>query len=268
MRRIRIAGLVLAAVFAVSALAAASSTAAEPEYLSCGKASGKTGHYMNKACSEVSAKSEGKYERTALTVPDKFKAKSGATGLFLYNPMTKETLIEVPCAKDKDEGEIINTREAKLKITYEGCVIPEGRALKGDCTSEGQKKAGTIVTDALVSRLVWTNEAETEVGIELEPATPGGPFTKFGCANMAEEVEVLGSEVGKITPVNEASKTLTTSFNVGSFGQPEFGGLYEGGTMTTVTELANLSGFVAHPDVPFSEKSVEPQKGGVALVTG
>ena len=92
MRRISIVGLLLAAVFALSALASSSALAAGgPEYLACGKAakSGKkyTGKYANKTCSEVSATSEGKYERVALKkFPVKFKGTIGVTNVYVVQP--------------------------------------------------------------------------------------------------------------------------------------------------------------------------------------
>ncbi len=80
MKSMRILGLCLAAVFALSAIAVSSAAAAQPEYKTCGKATKivktYTGKYTDKNCSEVNAKSEGKYERVAVKTPDKFKAKA------------------------------------------------------------------------------------------------------------------------------------------------------------------------------------------------
>lgn len=271
MKRVRIVGLCIAGVLAISAVAAGSAAAAEPEYLTCAKAAkvGKTytGKYTDKHCSEVNVKGEGKYERTAVKVPDKFKSKSGVTTIYLYEAATHTLKLKVECKKDKDEGEIFNSREAKLRITYEECE-PQGTALSGKCTTNGQAKAGTVVTEPLVSKLVWVNEAETEPGIDVQAAVPGGPIEKMVCVG-AENAELLGSMVGKISPVNAASKTQTLTFNASpTTGEPEFFGTWEGAAFSPETLTAELSGLETYSHVPVGLSGSEPQKGAEVIVAG
>jgi hypothetical protein len=270
MKRVRIVGLCITAVLAISAVAAGSAAAAEPEYLTCAKAAkvGKTytGKYTDKHCAEVNAKGEGKYERTALKGPDKFKSKSGATNLYLYEPATHTLKLKVVCKKDKDEGEIFNSREAKLRITYEECE-PQETVLTGKCTTNGQTKAGTVVTEPLISKLVWVNEAETEPGVDVQAETPGGPIEKMVCVG-AENAELLGSMVGKIGPVNSASKTQTLTFNASATtGEPEFFGTWEGAAFSPGTLTAELAGVANYKGVPVGLSSIEPQTGKEVIVS-
>lgn len=263
MRSIRTTALALVAVFALAAAAAASASAAEPTYMTCAKASkvGKayTGKYSDKLCSTESATSTGKYERVALSGPIAFKAKGGEATLTLYNPLESKVEIEVPCAKSSDTGSIINGRESTLTIKYEGCVIPPGRKLVGNCTGAGQKQ-GTVVTEELTSTLVWTNEGETEVGALIQPKS-GTTIEKFSCAGEAESVESNGMFVGKMSPANSASKAPTlTVISSKTTGAPELAGSWEGGLFQAATLTASLSGAVVHPAVPFSNGLVLAQK--------
>ena len=122
MKRIGIVAMVAAAI-GLAALAASSVAAAagSPEFLACGKAPKNketkkyTGKYTNKACSEVSLTSEGKYERVAETkFPVKTKAKFGETKIYLYNPPEHKAEAEVPCEKGSATGTITNSRPKRL----------------------------------------------------------------------------------------------------------------------------------------------------------
>jgi len=270
MKSMRILGLCLAAVFAISAVAVSSAAASTPEYKTCAKAAkvGKTytGAYTDKNCSELNAKGEGKFERVAVKTPDKFKAKAAATTIYLYDPTTKTLKLKVICTKGKDEGEIFNSTEAKLKITYEGCE-PLETELKGKCTTAGQA-AGTIVTEPAIEKLAWVNSGETEVGVSVAAAAEGGPIEKMTCAG-AETAELRGAMTGKIGPVNTVSKTQTLTFNASSVtGEPELLGTWSGATFTEGGLFTKLGGFAVYEHVPTGQQTVEPQKGGSVLIAG
>lgn len=268
MNRIKIVGLCLVAMFALSAVATASASAAEPEYQTCAKAAkvGKTytGKYNNKTCSELNAKDEGKYERVAVKLPDKIKSKGTITLLYLYSVETEKINETVECKKDKSEGELLNGREASLKITYEAC---EGKGeLPGKCTTVGQKE-GTILTNPLISTLVWLNAGETEAGIDVAAATKGGALEKVSCAGGVEHAELLGSMVAKVSPVGEASKTETLTYDANpTTGVQEYGGYWEGAESHEDALYAELTGAEEFSDVHTSQVGTYAEKGGEILV--
>lgn len=272
MRRTTIAGLCLAAVLGVIAADVASASAAEPEYLACVKASKVakkyTGKYTTKTCSTEEAKGEGKYERGAAKFPVKFKGKSGEALIYEFAPKENGGTIhaKLECKKDKDEGDLTNSREGTAKITYEGC--ESKGALAGPCTSMGMK-VGVIVSEPLVTKLVWLDEHESVPGIALEAATHGGQFVKkVECANGAESAEQFGSLVGKVSPIGESSKLITVTFAANpEHGFQEFEGFWEGAAFMTDTLTTNFSGLQTQTAVPTSESSVEVQKGGAILVS-
>ncbi len=281
MRRISIVGLLLAAAFAFSALASSSALAAGgPEYLACGKAakSGKkyTGKYANKTCSEVSVTSEGKYERVAITkLPVKFKSKIGVTKVYVYNPKEPSENAEVICTKGKDAGTITGGREGTVTITNEGCEVPLENASKkqskfpGPCNTPGQK-SGVIVSKPLATKLVWLDEAQTEPGIEIQPAEAEGPFEEAACLFEKVKVKQTGSILAKVTPVGEATKLLTITFSVDptTFEQIP-GGYWEGATFTETklfSEIHAPNG-IEEKAAPTSEASTVPQKSSTILVS-
>jgi len=281
MRRIRIVGLLLAAVFALSALASSSALAAGgPEYLACGKAakSGKkyTGKYTNKTCSAVSATSEGKYERVALSkLPVKFKSKIGAAKVYVYNPKEPSESAEVICTKGKDAGDITSSTEGTVTLTNEGCEVPKEDANKnksrfpGPCNTPGQK-AGVIVSKPLATKLVWLNEAQTEPGIEIQPAEAGGPFEEAACLDEKVQVKQSGSILATVAPVGEAVKLLTIAFSVNPVTFEQLpGGFYEGATFVATKLFSEIHapGGIEEKAVPTSETMSVPQKSSAVLVS-
>ncbi len=92
--------------------------------------------------------------------------------------------------------------------------------------------------------------AETEVGVSIAAAAEGGPIEKMTCAG-AETAELHGAMVGKISPVNIASKTQTLTFNASSLtGEPELPGTYSGEALTEGGQFIDLGGFLVFPHVP------------------
>lgn len=282
MRRMRIVGLLLAAVFALGALASSSALAAGgPEYLACGKAakSGKkyTGKYTDKKCSEVNAMSEGKYERVALSkLPVKFKSKIGETKVYVYNPKELSESAEVICTKGKDAGEITNSTEGTVTITDEGCYVPEENAkgkkskFPGPCNTPG-KKSGVLVSHPLATKLVWLDEAQTEPGIEIQPVEAEGLFEEAECLAGVVKVEQFGSILAKVAPVGEATKLLNITFSVNptTFEQLP-GGYWHEGAFTETKLKSDIKAPSAHIEeigVPTSETSLVPQKSSAILVS-
>ena len=283
MKRIGI-GAVLAMAIVLVGLSAASVADASggPEYLICGKAakSGKkyTGHYVNKTCTEVSGTDEGKYEREAPTKPIKTKSKFGLTTVYLYDPETHKYESEVPCEKGASSGEITGSREETLTLTYSGCVIPrefkngEKAKFSGSCNSPGQSaKKAVIVTKPLVTKLVWVNSGETEPGILVTAAEPGGVFEEAECFLGKVKIKQTGEILARIAPQDELTKLLTATFTASATtGEPELGTYWEGGVPTEVKLLSEIVApefGIDYPAVPTSETSSIPQKSGDVLIS-
>lgn len=273
MKRIGIATALLAAAIALVALSATGVAAAAgaPEYLACGKVKKVnkkyTGHYTDKLCHEVNGTNEGKYERVAAKFPIKTSVKKlGETKIYLYNPLEHKNEAEVPCKEGSESGTINNSREQTLTITYKSCIVPGTGKFPGPCSSPG-KSSGEVVTEPLVTKLVWLDELETVPGILVEAATMGGTYQYAECSGGNVKVKTTGSLLAKLTPVGELTKLLTASFNASpTTGEPEFGGYWEGAVRTEVKLFSEIKGIVEKPAVPTSEVSTIAQKSGKVLV--
>lgn len=275
MKRIGIATALLAAAVALVALSGASvaTAAGAPEYLACGKAKKNKvtkkyeGHYTDKNCSEANMANEGKYERVAAKFPIKTAAKKfGETKIYLYNPPEHKNEAEVPCKEGSESGTINNSREQTITITYKECIVPVTGKFPGPCSSPG-KSSGEVVTEPLVTKLVWLDEAETVPGIVVEPATMGGAYQYAECSGGNVKVKTTGSLLAKLTPAGELTKLLTATFNASpTTGEPEFGGYWEGAVKTEVKLFSEIKGIVEKPAVPTSEVATIPQKSGKVLI--
>jgi hypothetical protein len=220
MKRIRIVGLCLVAVFAMSAIASASASAAAPEYLICGKAAKSKvtkkyeGTFSNKEC--TAASTEGKYELVAYTAAKKteFKTKSGASSLDVYIPGTG-IVGETSCAKSKDVGKVTGAKTATDVVTFEKCAS-SGKTCTGD---QAGTKTGDIVTYTLDETLAASAESKTGVAQEVKGTGPGGESAAFNCEG--EEISTTGAVSGEITgDVGKASKDSNVIFSVDAEGAP------------------------------------------------
>jgi hypothetical protein len=114
-------------VFAIAAVAAASASAVEPEYMACVKAvkNAKTkkyeGGYNNKTCTEVNGKGEGKYATQAATLPVSFEGKSKASTFYYSKPGGGGIVWEVVCSKDINNATISEPTGIEGAITFEKC---------------------------------------------------------------------------------------------------------------------------------------------------
>jgi hypothetical protein len=268
MSRRTIVGVCIAAICALGAVAATAATAAEPAYVACVKApkSGKTytGKFSDKTCSEANAKAEGKYELGAPKFPAKLKGTVGKMDIYLYAPATKKIEGHFECAAGKEIGSLTSGSEGTLGVSYSGCKATGG--LAGPCNSPGQK-SGTVHAEPLASRLVWLDEAETEAGLELRPATPGGALTKVVCAGGAETAELTGTMLASIAPTAGASKLETISLTASpTTGEPAFTGEWEEGSFVPKPLYSNLKGLKEFEGVPTGQNAVVAQKGPAVLI--
>ncbi len=166
MTRIRLIMLSLLAVFAFGALAAASASAALPEF-------------------------EGPF-------PNTFTSKSGAGKLQTVGGQ------EVTCTADSNTGSITGAKTDTANVTFTGC---ESVTLKAKCQSGANE--GEIKTVELSSTLGYISKAAKTVGIDLKPKA-GELFASFECGGV--KIEVKGSVIGALTPINTKTKSFKLKF--------------------------------------------------------
>jgi hypothetical protein len=215
MKRMRILGLALVAVFALAAMTAAGASASKPVWKFCAKAAkvGKetpTGEFSDKNCSVAAP--GGKYQLEAGIGKGKgFKGKGGLA--ILHNVVPGKGDIKVECQSFKDEGSVVAPSGVdKVKSTFSKC-----KSLGAPCKTEGGKKE-TITTNSLAGSLGYLNKAHTAAGESLtNEAAPGsGYLATFECEGLAK-VRVHGAVIGALSPFGSISKESSSSFTVGPF---------------------------------------------------
>ena len=167
MKRMRILGLALVAVFALAAMTAASASA-KPAWKFCQKAAVKgTGEFTDKLCS-VGAEGKGAYNLVAGIGKGKgFKGKGEKATL--HNVIPGKGDIKVECASFKDAGSV-SAPSGVFNVTSE---FKKCKSLGAPCKTEGGKKE-TITTNKLVGSLGYLNKAHTAAGESLtSEAEPG-----------------------------------------------------------------------------------------------
>jgi hypothetical protein len=117
--------------------------------------------------------------------------------------ITLETIgrFKVTCTADTSSGEVTGPATAALTITFTGCATGEGPG-GGSCQNA---KGGEIVTEPLFGTLGYLNRRHTAVGVDLSnpSASPaGGALIRFSCGEDTS-VEVVGSLIGRIAPINK-----------------------------------------------------------------
>ncbi len=225
MKRIRIVGLCLVAVFALSAVVAASASAELPEYKACAKASPKgSGKFNDKNCSIPSkgGVKEGGYEVAEWNKAKKltFTGKNGESTLDSYIPekeaefWTGGTVVgKVVCKSGKSAGKITGPKTGTVTVEFKTC-SSEGKK----CTSTGAKP-GTIKTNLLNTVIGY--DASKEVVSLVEGGSEGtGLSASFNCEGLAIETtgSVLGVDTGNL---NKFAKESTQTFKVNAKGGQE-----------------------------------------------
>ncbi len=122
----------------------------------------------------------------------------------------------VLCTAGTNVGEITGPKTGVVTITLTGCTLK-----KVPCNTPGAS-SGEIVSPAYAMAIGYINKATKRVGVDLtEPA--GGFFLLFSCTS-GTRVAVIGSVIGRITPVNQLvtpSATFTLRFQqVGGVQKP------------------------------------------------
>lgn len=249
MRHVRIVGLCLVAVFALSAAAAASASAEGlPALYECGKAkettvtyyTGKapkltkhevkvyTGKYTESKCAtgagpskyqdgekyqdvEGAPEFEGKYEIIeGLGKKDTFSGSGKGANLEING------VGGVTCTASKDTGKFNSTKTAnEIKVTFTGC-----EKITQKCSNT--EKAGEIKTNTLegeVGYLEGEGGPEPVIGIRLSPETSIYDAI-FSCGSELN-LAALGSVIGEVNEaaVNHFTKEVMLSFHREGFKQ-------------------------------------------------
>lgn len=276
MRHVRLVGLCLIAAFVVSALAAATSSAALPEWGKCVKLpaeiNGKVktkGKYADANCTEKLAPATGEYEF--------LKGTSGLVGGTEFtNTATSAKVsletsfgISVNCTGQTARGELSGTKEvSQVSVTFTGCEaslcsFPCENTFAEDEGEEGNfhYRKGEIVTFGLKGRLVYISGAGTpdpSVGLQLEPEEKKGWFAFFGCGpGKAHPLPAIKSIVGRktygsnggdkivspITPLNAMTTETTQKYEIKKVENPE---THELENEPGIQEPSEINGKPAH----------------------
>jgi len=218
MKRIRIVGLCLVAVFALSAIvASAASAETAPTYKVCAKVK-ETGKFNDKNCSVASkgGKKEGDYELAEWSSAKKkaFTGKNGVSTLLSYIPEKESEFWTggtvagtVVCKNAKSVGELTGPKTATTTVTFASCTS-EGKK----CTSAGAPKAGDIVTKKL-STVLGFDEGGQVVTLVEGGGEGVNNQAEFNCEGLAVETNgsLLGVDTGNL---NKIEKSYTTTFAV------------------------------------------------------
>lgn len=212
MRKIRVLGVCLAAVFGVCAMASASAMASEPpaEYKKCVTAPKNAvtkkyeGEFDGKLCSSTPTKAEIESAEKTGKKYDLVEAVAGETGTVVGGATSiYADKILVTCKRTKGTDEIIDQFEGSEKLTLTECSRKVGTTLEPCGT------AGTIETNLLRNELHFINAAETEAGVAL--SAESGVVTEYSCGTTKVVVEgvVLGSVVNSAKGVTFTFATNT-----------------------------------------------------------
>jgi hypothetical protein len=250
MKPIRIAGLCLAAVFAMSAVVSGSAFAA-PERGACKKAKKGDGIYLNSTCTQPGAAGGANKEFVwlpqATGTPNGYSAKGLTATLRAYTP-EGAALPVVACTSSKTKGKEGRTESTSI-IKFKGC---ESEHIK--CASPPPAVAGEIITFELKGELGVIDTATEEVGEDFVGTGRGEDrVAEFECGRNI--FETRGSVIAVITPINAKASTKSTRTYrvVGAKQEPES---FEGEAKDTLeSEIDGLGG--REFPLPSTEETVE-----------
>jgi hypothetical protein len=218
MKRIRIMGLCLIAVFAFSAMVATAAQAAEVG--ECVKAAkvgkGYAGNYTDKNCTVVSGTKTGKYNWSPGVTPAnaKFTAKTKLATL-------ASVAGTISCKASTTKGEWTGTKTNHEVITFTGCTLSVGPGCQSLEEAEGSGTIKSFEDTTLIGHGEkgpgGLEPAEGEVWDSFAPSatSPYTPYaTEFKCP-PGVVFRSSGSVSGIVTPVNAMSAKLTTAFGAG-----------------------------------------------------
>jgi len=224
MKRIRIVGICLVAVFGLTALAASSASAfPTPEYGKCIKKAVATGSgYSDAGCTKAVG-TLAKYEWQG-------GANTGVTFTAKIKELTKATLEtkkkeKVVCNGQTATGKYLNAKEVETTPTFTEC-----STLSKACSTPGQPE-GTIAVAALqgtlgVEKVFINKETLKEESNKNKLASslsrqsnPGGEIVEFECSGFV--IKVKGTVLFPVTSNKMLAVTTLKFVGTGGKQKPE-----------------------------------------------
>jgi len=181
MVRLRVLGLCVMGVLAVSAALAAVASAEAPEMGRCKKEATKTHTYANVGCTKLATKpGTGSYEWYPGAGPkNKF---TGVGGVGTLETVSKATVV---CKTEASSGEFTSPKTAgNIEVKFTGCESA------GNVCDTQHAAAGEIVTNLLAGTVRWENKALKKAALDLVPQETE-LFVEFNCGPA--NVKVKGS---------------------------------------------------------------------------
>lgn len=234
MKHLRIMLPCLLVVFAVSAVASASASAAEPAFWQCVKTekvgTKYTGHYSGKKCEESTYDAEGgkEYEFEEWNAENKSRVTkfTGSLSSGLYWEVHE--LGPFKCPKATYTGDVTGPKTlGNIELTFTKCEWNK-KPMENTATS------GEIKMNTLKGELGYFDEEEgqmvpREVGLELQPQT--GTFWATEIHSAFVDFQMSGSVIGEVDPsvynVFDKEMKLTFRESNGLQGIPHFEGMPE-----------------------------------------
>jgi hypothetical protein len=220
MKRTKVLGLALVAVFAISAVVSATASAVLPAFFHCSQVAKGTGTYPTKVACEKKEKAGEEPREWSITEvvagsKIKFSTKGGTATL-----KAAGNTVECEESVTPNEDEITGPKSVTSKaVKFKGC--HKGTT---ECKSTGAA-AKEIVTKPLVGEIGYLSSSAKTVGTKLAPS-PAGTFVEFTCGTASTTVE--GCVVGQDKNVNELTTTSKLIYKELE-GHQEFRG-FEGAT--------------------------------------
>jgi hypothetical protein len=271
MKRMRIMGLGLVAMFAMAALFAAGASAEAPEIGRCLAHTG--GKWKTSGCTTASKPGEEKFEwypysgkaangEEKPVVKKGFKSKS-TEGTLIQLEGTGEGLggvkTKVGCKSQTSEGEVTGPKtNVATKIVFTGCES-SGAKCKSALGVEGEIQVTDLNGTIGIEKFGYVKETKTLVPAKNKIAneyTPKGTefFAEFECASL--KVKVKGHVLNPV-PSNKMLKAATIKFTApGGNQKPEHWALSinpETGKETFGPELSLEAKFEQFQVVPYEE---------------
>jgi hypothetical protein len=204
MRRIRIAGLCLVAVCAMSIIASSSASAALPEFGRCIKKAVKSlpGYSDSKCTKEATEAKKGSYEWLPGPGPKAgFTTTGGTATLATKGGKT------VTCTSENSTGEYLsgdNKHEATT-VKFNGCTSSSFK-----CKTTGAAE-GELITNPLEGEVGYENKAKKKTALKLYPQAPNKKFIEFKCIGLEVKVRGKGEENGAGILVNIKNDKMSTT---------------------------------------------------------
>jgi hypothetical protein len=259
MRRIMlIAGCIGSCALGTAGVAATPALAAAPEWGKCVEVAKGTGVYRGKNCLTVAAPGRGKFvwQAEPTAKPKYALSIEGAT-------LSSSGGRVIKCESGEGEGEYTGAKTTSIaKPLFSNCKVTseELPLFASYCQNVGNFR-GEITLNEVVGELGYIEHGlRTKVGVDLKPKS-GSAFGLFECGGASEVtehgmgtgtfLELTGSVIGRIKPINRPFEELFTYFTAAGTKQtPE---QFEGGEVDTLTVL---NGLVAKTPEPTSFTSI------------